>query len=163
MCCVYLKKPRITNNIFSEEALLNCLHDRRSFIRKLDAGNQLKIENHDDLNEEFDQPTDFHIASITMAIVTALFKECKWLSGGLRSFSSSHSSDSNSSHSKHRPPKLQLPFLVRSYNGWMIFLDLFKVAVNSNAELTIFEKLSYLKACVKGDLARLVNSVSISD
>ena len=72
-------------------------------------------------------------------------------------------SSSGSSISKLKLPKLNLPTFSGSYTDWMSFIDLFRAAVDSNDQLTRSEKLNYLRACLKGDAAKLICSVSITD
>ena len=45
----------------------------------------------------------------------------------------------------------------------MSFFDLFNAAVNSNTQLSDSEKLNYLRACLKGDAAKLICSVLKTD
>ena len=45
----------------------------------------------------------------------------------------------------------------------MSFFDLFKASNDPNTHLSNSEKLNYLKACVKGEAARLISSISITD
>ena len=45
----------------------------------------------------------------------------------------------------------------------MSFADLFKASVDSNNQLSNSEKLNYLKACAKGEAAKLISSVTITD
>ena len=45
----------------------------------------------------------------------------------------------------------------------MSFIDLFKTSVYSNSQLTNSEKLNNLRACVKGDAAKLISSTTITD
>ena len=45
----------------------------------------------------------------------------------------------------------------------MSFIDLFKRSVYSNSQLTNSEKLNNLRACVKGDAAKLIRSITITD
>ena len=60
-------------------------------------------------------------------------------------------------------PKLELPTFTGSYTDWMSFIDLFKATVDSNSQLTNSEKLNYLRACVKGDAAKLISSITRTD
>ena len=46
--------------------------------------------------------------------------------------------------------------------GW-VFFDLFKASVDSNSHLSNSEKLNNSNACVKGEAARLISSISITD
>ena len=45
----------------------------------------------------------------------------------------------------------------------MSFADLFKASVDSNNQLSNSQKLNYLKACVKGEAAKLITAVTIND
>ena len=45
----------------------------------------------------------------------------------------------------------------------MSFIDLFQGIVDTNSKLSNSEKLHYLKASLKGDAAKLLSSVTISD
>ena len=72
-------------------------------------------------------------------------------------------SSPRSAGGKLRLPKLNLPTFSGSYTEWMSFFDLFNAAVNSNTQLSDSEKFNYLRACLKGDAAKLICSVSITD
>ena len=60
-------------------------------------------------------------------------------------------------------PKISLPTFSGTYTDWMSFIDLFKSSVDSNSMLSNSQKLHYLKASLKGDAAKLLSSVTISD
>ena len=45
----------------------------------------------------------------------------------------------------------------------MSFIDLFKASVDSNSQLTNSENLNYLPACVNGDAAKVISSITITD
>ena len=45
----------------------------------------------------------------------------------------------------------------------MSFLHLFKASVDTNSQLSNFETLNYLKACLNGDAAKLIASALITD
>ena len=60
-------------------------------------------------------------------------------------------------------PKLDLPTFSGDYLTWTSFFDLFKGAVHNNPTLLDSQKLQYLKASLKGDAAKLLSSVTITD
>ncbi len=45
----------------------------------------------------------------------------------------------------------------------MSFANLVETAVDSKTQLTNIEKLKYLQACIKGETARLMTSIPITD
>ena len=60
-------------------------------------------------------------------------------------------------------PKLELPTFCGDYNDWTSFFDQFNGAVISNSQITDSQKLQYLKTSVKGDTAKLLISLQITD
>jgi hypothetical protein len=62
-----------------------------------------------------------------------------------------------------RLPKLEMPTFSGSYTEWTSYWDLFEASVNRNNTLTDSQKRNYLKASVKGDAARLIASLTVSD
>ena len=60
-------------------------------------------------------------------------------------------------------PKLDLPTFSGDYLSWTSFFDLFTGAVHNNGTLQNSQKLQYLKASLKGDAAKLLASVTITD
>ena len=80
--------------------------------------------------------------------------------------------ESTSQHSSSIPntdttglklPKISLPTFSGNYTDWMSFIDLFQGSVDSNSKLSNSQKLHYLKASLRGDAAKLLSSVTISD
>ena len=106
--------------------------------------------------------TDFdHNASITVARLSALISNYHKSSESLSNPPRYESYGGTTS--KLRLPKLELPTFTGCYTDWMSFIDLFKASIDSNSQLTNSEKLNYLRACVKGDAAKLINSITITD
>ena len=60
-------------------------------------------------------------------------------------------------------PKLELPTFCGDYKNWTSLFDQFNGAVTSNSQITDSQKLQYLKTSVKGDAAKLLNSLQITD
>ena len=153
-----------STKLFQGEASLKTLQDRIAMIHKFDAEIELLIDG-DDLANELEQQTEFHVsASVTIARLSALIENYKKeRDRPPREFSTDSSPSSSVTSSRLKLPKLQLPTFTGSYTDWMGFFDLFKASVDSNTHLSNSEKLNYLKACVKGEAARLISSISITD
>ena len=77
--------------------------------------------------------------------------------------STSTLSDSMRNSANIKLPKLNLPVLSGNYMEWTSFFDLFKGAVIDNSSLRGNQKLRYLKASVKGDAAKLLASIPVTD
>ena len=60
-------------------------------------------------------------------------------------------------------PKLELPTFCGDYKDWTSFFDQFNGAVTSNSQITDSQNLQYLKTSVKGDAAKLLTSLQITD
>ena len=66
-----------------------------------------------------------------------------------------------------QPPKGKLPSLSiqpfsRSYDTWLGFRDLFKSLVADNKTITNIEKFCYLKGCLTGEAAEVIDSIELS-
>ena len=152
------------NQLVEAEALLKTLQDKIQVIHRYDAEIELLIEDDDQLTQDMEVSSQFHHnACVTVARLSALIDNHKKAREVTRSSSRPSASDSTQSTSKLKLPKLQLPTFTGSYTEWMSFADLFKASVDSNTELSNSEKLNYLKACVKGEAAKLISSVTITD
>ena len=64
---------------------------------------------------------------------------------------------------KFRLPELELLTFTGAYTDWMSFIDLFKASLDSDSQLANSEKLNYFRACVKGDAAKLISSITLTD
>ena len=127
---------------------------------------EIQLETEDDarFNAEVESATEFDIrSSIAIARLTALIENHKRTMETNSSVTPRRSSSPRETGGKLRLPKLNLPTFSGSYTEWMSFIDLFHAAVDSNSQLSDSEKLNYLRACVKGDAAKLICSVAITD
>ena len=132
-------------------------------IYRWDTEIQLEIEDEAELEADTQASTTFDVSSgITIARLTALIDNYKKRTAA-RTNSSPRSSSSPSSTSSLKLPKLQLPSFSGSYTECNSFRDLFNASVDSNTQLSNSEKLNYLRACVKGDAAKLISSLTITD
>lgn len=59
-------------------------------------------------------------------------------------------------------PRIKLPIFSGDYQSWRSFHDLFASLIKDNHDLSSVEKMHYLKTCVTGEAARLMNNLSIS-
>ena len=144
------------------QALLSTLKNKSSDIHRWDHEIELLIEDENELLAEMETTTDFdHNASITVARLSALISNYHKSLESINNPPRYESSGRNTS--KLKLPKLELPTFTGSYTDWMSFIDLFRASVNSNSQLTNSEKLNYLRACLKGDAAKLISSITITD
>lgn len=66
------------------------------------------------------------------------------------------------SRSRVKLPRLNLPEFHGNYEQWMGFIDTFSSLIDRNTQITEIEKFYYLKSCLKGEAAQMVQSVDIS-
>ena len=72
-------------------------------------------------------------------------------------------SDTMRYSAKIKIPKPNLPLFSVNYMEWTSFFALFKGAVIDNSSLQGSQKLQYLKASVKSDVAKLLASIPVAD
>ena len=79
--------------------------------------------------------------------------------------SSSDSEDRNQVSSRNglKLPKLNLPIFSGKYSNWTSFIDLFDGTVDKNSSITDVQKLQYLKSSLKGDPAKLLANLPITN
>lgn len=65
--------------------------------------------------------------------------------------------------SEIRLPKIDLPKFYGELTEWNEFSDLFKVSVDSNQHLNDAQKMQYLKSSLRGDAARLLQHLSVTE
>lgn len=59
-------------------------------------------------------------------------------------------------------PKLSLPEFGGLYTQWVSFQETYDALINNNLSLSPIEKFYYLKSCLKGEAAQLIQSLEIS-
>lgn len=62
-----------------------------------------------------------------------------------------------------RLPKIDLPSFNGSYETWMCFYDSFKSMVYTKTNISSIEKLHYLRSCLKGEAATVIQSLETSE
>lgn len=60
-------------------------------------------------------------------------------------------------------PDINLPDFHGLYNNWMTFYDTFNTLIHENQQLSNIQKFYYLKSCLKGEAAQLIQSIEISN
>lgn len=60
-------------------------------------------------------------------------------------------------------PALKLPDFNGDYSKWIQFSDTFKSIIHNNQTLTTTQKFYYLKSCLSGDAARVLDTLEASD
>lgn len=78
-------------------------------------------------------------------------------------FSSSKSINSTCDNLNIKLPHVNLPEFSGSYDNWLSFHDTFEALIHNNSRLSNTQKQFYLKSCLKGEAAKVIQSVSISD
>jgi hypothetical protein len=66
-------------------------------------------------------------------------------------------------HGPSMLPKPTLPSFSGSYQDWQSFSDMFIATFHTNTSLKGVQKLQYLKGCVTGDAAILVNNFPVTE
>ncbi|XP_062538989.1 uncharacterized protein LOC134207281 [Armigeres subalbatus] len=69
----------------------------------------------------------------------------------------------NNVHTYVRLPQINLPEFDGHYEKWLAFHDTFKALIDSSPELGDIQKFHYLRASLKGDALKLVDSFPMSD
>ncbi|XP_053698514.1 uncharacterized protein LOC128745463 [Sabethes cyaneus] len=71
-------------------------------------------------------------------------------------------SRSSSTLSGIKLPTISLPEFDGDYKQWLAFHDTFLALIHSNSEVPDIQKFHYLRAAVKGEAAKLIESIGIS-
>lgn len=59
-------------------------------------------------------------------------------------------------------PMISLPKFDGGYESWLEFRDIFKSLIHENSELVEIQKFYYLKACLEGNSAKVIQSLKLS-
>ena len=163
-----------TRSVSLEDALirLDQLHKnlarKQNFLSDLNSKIQAKFDDEatleDDIlqSEEYDDKLVQQLDQIDRFIKTNTSAASTSTSLSLPSSTRSTPS-STTTTTTTKLPKLDLPTFSGDYLTWTSFFDLFKGAVHNNPTLLDSQKLQYLKASLKGDAAKLLSSVTITD
>ncbi|XP_058828181.1 uncharacterized protein LOC131688053 [Topomyia yanbarensis] len=70
---------------------------------------------------------------------------------------------SGSVHTYVRLPQINLPEFDGNFENWLAFHDTFRALIDASPELSNIQKFHYLRASLKGDALKLVDSYPMSD
>ena len=145
------------------EELFSTLQNKYKTFLRWDAEIELTIEDDAKLAQEQEAFSDYEtIMNIAMARLSALIDNIKTqLKAGHTATASTSSSLPTTG--RMRMPKLLMPTFTGAYTNWVSFSDLFKAAVRSSSLFSDSERLNYLKACIKGDAAKIISTLRITD
>ncbi|XP_062540927.1 uncharacterized protein LOC134208970 [Armigeres subalbatus] len=65
-------------------------------------------------------------------------------------------------HSGVRLPQISLPDFDGDYRGWLTFKSTYESLIHESAELSDVQKFHYLKSALKGEAAKLIESLTIT-
>ena len=137
------------------------LKRKAELISTLDAKILESLDNEEEIEAEVLQAED-----ITSLISTATAKITHHLSpSDIPSSSHPHRTEprESSSDTATRLPKLNLPQFSRNLLYWQPFWDSFKAAVDTNKSLTGVQKLSYLRAQLRGETSEVIAGFQLTN
>ena len=145
------------------EALFSSFQNKYKTILRWDAKIELKIEDHAELSQEQEVSSDYETRmNNAIAQLSALIDIIKTqLNAGFTAAASTSSSPPTTG--RMRLPKLQMPNFAGAYTNWVSFSDLFQAAVGPVSLSSDSEGLNLLKACIKGDAAKIISTLRITD
>ncbi|XP_058826908.1 uncharacterized protein LOC131686914 [Topomyia yanbarensis] len=97
------------------------------------------------------------------AVRAGLVKKLPRSTGQVSAQNSSDCLDPANVHTYVRLPQINLPEFDGNYEKWLPFHDTFRALIDSSPQLSNIQKFHYLKAALKGDALRLVDSFPMSD
>ena len=144
------------------EQLHKNLSRKQAFLNDLNSQIQAKFDNEDALEADIMQSEEYDDK-----LMQQLDQIDRFIKANTMPATSSTSTflppPVRSTTATTKLPKLDLPTFTGDYLTWTSFIDLFRGAVHNNTALLDSQKLQYLKASLKGDAAKLLASVTITD
>ena len=151
----------ITDAVIRLEQLHKNLSRKQTFLNDLNQQIQAKFD-----NEEILETDILLFEEIDDELVQQLDQIDRFIKSNtptVRGTTSATTTRSKPPLTTAKLPKLDLPTLSGDYLSWTSFFDLFTGEVHSNGTLQNSQKLHYLKASLKGDAAKHLASVTITD
>ena len=159
-----------TRSVSLEDALirLDQLHKnltrKQNFLGDLNSKIQDKFDNEESLEDDILLSEEFDDTLVQqLNQVDRFIKRNSIAASNSSSSSLPSSARSTPSSTTTKLPKLDLPTFSGDNLTCISFFDLFKGAVHNNSELLDSQKQQYLKASLKGDAAKLLSSVTVTD
>ncbi|XP_054708495.1 uncharacterized protein LOC129218282 [Uloborus diversus] len=141
---------------------LELLKQKEAELKDIDYKVEALIENLEELDSELES-----VFAYNEKVILIKFRAEKKLNEQKKqelNVSSLNSADKTNYGSETiKLPKLSLPNFSGNIIDWLTFKDLFNATVTKNESLSDAQKLQYLKTSLKGDAAKIVNSIPISD
>ena len=153
----------IADAVIRLEQLHKNLSRKQTFLNDLNLQIQAKFENEEILETDILQSEEFDDKLVQQ--LDQIDRFIKSITPALRGTTSTSSSITRSTPplTTAKLPNLDQPTFSGDYLPWTTFFDLFTGAVDNNGILQNSQKLQYLKASLKGDVAKLLASVTITD
>ena len=153
----------ITDAVIRLEQLHKNLSRKQTFLNDLNLQIQAKFDNQEILETDILQSEEFDDKLVQQ--LDQIDRFIKSITPAVRGTTSTSSTITRSTPplTTAKLPKLDLPTFSGDYLPWTSFFDLFTGAVHNNGTLQNSQKLQYLKASLKGDAAKLLASVTITD
>ncbi|XP_054711081.1 uncharacterized protein LOC129220676 [Uloborus diversus] len=155
-----LKEQDVNFEEISEN--LELLKQKEAELKDIDYKVEALIENLEELDSELES-----VFAYNEKVILIKFRGEKKLNEQKKlelNVSSLNSADKTNYGSETiKLPKLSLPNFSGNIIDWLTFKDLFNATVTKNESLSDAQKLQYLKTSLKGDAAKIVISIPISD
>ena len=137
---------------------------KQNFLGDLNSKLQAKFDNKESLEDDILLSKEFDDKLVQqLDQIDRFIKRNSIAASNSTSSSLPSSARSTPSSTTTKLPKLDLQTFSGDYFTWISFFDLFKGAVHNNSALLDSQKLQYLKESLKGDAAKLLSSVTITD
>ena len=152
-------QPLSEDNIATMRDLHEQLQRKQELISGLDA-KILKVTSEEEIEAEI-----LHTEEISSSISTAKAKITHRLSSTTSAEVTARRPEARTSAQEHvtRLPKLDLPQFAGNPLHWQSFWDCFEATVHVNSSLTGVQKLSYLRAQLCGDAARVIAGFQLTN
>ena len=153
----------IADAVIRLEQLHQNLSRKQTFLNDLNLQIQSKFDNEEVLETDILQSEEFDDTLVQQ--LDQIDRFIKSITPAVRGTTSTSSTITRSTPplTTAKLPKLDLPTFSGDYLSWTSFFDLFTGAVHNNGTLQNSQKLQYLIASLKGDAAKLLASVTITD
>ncbi|XP_058443065.1 uncharacterized protein LOC131425280 [Malaya genurostris] len=179
---------KLTMKIHKRDGIIDFLQRTEKFLRSGDELDEdqikfrlekleLKWDEFDEVQseiegcEEYESNADAHreiradFEEKYFEVRAGLVKKLPQRSGqvAMQNIQQNESFDSTGVHSYVRLPQINLPEFDGNYEKWLPFHDTFRALIDSSPQLSNIQKFHYLRASLKGDALRLVDSFPMSD
>ena len=139
------------------------LESKGSLIADLGKEIELLLTTDEDLEAEV-QDSSYNLETITGSILQSTRKLTQaedQMAHPIQPPQATH--DERQQHQRFKLPKLNIPIFTGEYLEWNSFWDLFNATVHSIKKLTDGQRLQYLEASLKGDAAKVITYLKITN